>query len=337
MFAARPASPGLFGIGPHAGAHRVAIRAAVSVAVPLLTLFALGRLDWAVYAAFGAFTALYGRSSSYGHRLRMQSTAALVFVTADIAGTAIGLSPARAWLIIPAAAVFASLVSMVSDHQRWHPPGALFPIFALTACASIPSVPGDLAIAGVVGASSALFSIAVGVAGVLRPGATLRSGPLPTGTVQVRHAVRSGTGVLIAGLIATASGIGHPYWAMVSAVVPLSPSDFPTQVLKGVQRVIGTFAGLVVAAGILIWHPPAIVLVLVVIALQFGAEMLIGRNYALALLVVTPLALIMVNLASPADVPTLLLERGVETVIGVVVGITIGWLTRASLWRRAGR
>lgn len=324
----------LFTVGPHAGAHRVALRAAISIAVPLLTLYAIGRLDWAVYAAFGAFTALYGRSSVHGHRLRMQATAATVFVVAVVTGTAIGISPQRAWIVVPAAAVFAALVSLVSDRQRWHPPGALFPIFALAACASIPSQPADLLPAALIVTASALFALVVGAVGALRRGRSLRSGPLPAGAVQPRHAVRSGAGVLIAGAIATVSGIGHPYWAMVSAVVPLSPTDFPTQIAKGAQRVIGTFAGLAVAAAILLSHPPALVLVLVVIGLQFGAEMLIGRNYALALLVVTPLALIMVDLAAPGHIPSLLLERGVETVIGVAVGIAVAWLTRAPLWRR---
>ena len=40
-------------VGPADRDHLIAMRAAVSVAVPLLTLFAFDRLDLAVYASFG--------------------------------------------------------------------------------------------------------------------------------------------------------------------------------------------------------------------------------------------------------------------------------------------
>lgn len=60
-------STGLFSellrFGPHAGAHRVAVRAGVSVLVPLLLLWATDHTHWSIYAAFGAFTSLYGRTS----------------------------------------------------------------------------------------------------------------------------------------------------------------------------------------------------------------------------------------------------------------------------------
>ena len=42
------------------------------------------------------------------------------------------------------------------------------------------------------------------------------------GDVALRHLARNVLGVLAAGTVATAVGIGHPYWAMVSAVVPLA-------------------------------------------------------------------------------------------------------------------
>jgi uncharacterized membrane protein YccC len=66
-------------------------------------------------------------------------------------------------------------------------------------------------------------------------------------------------------------------------------------------------------------------LILVVVALQAGAELWVGRNYAIALIAVTPLALLMVALVAPVPTSTLLSDRGVETVIGVVVGIAVGW------------
>lgn len=62
-------------------------------------------------------------------------------------------------------------------------------------------------------------------------------------------------------------------------------------------------------------------LVLVVVVLQVGTELVVGRNYALALLFITPMALLMGQLGSSQDAGRLLLDRGVETLIGGLVAI----------------
>lgn len=82
-------------LGPHAGAHRVAVRAGVAMAVPLVALYVSGHIDLALYAVFGAFTALYGRSHTHLTRLRMQLTAGIALVFCVVIGTAISVSPSR--------------------------------------------------------------------------------------------------------------------------------------------------------------------------------------------------------------------------------------------------
>lgn len=324
----------LLRVGPHAGSHRVAVRASVSVGVPLLVLWALGRLDLSIYAAFGAFTSLYGRNHVHISRLRMQLTMAAVLTTAVVIGVAVGLSPHRDWLAVPVTAVAAAVASVLSDAQDWHPPGPLFVVFALSACASTPSQPTDVAVAAVVAAGSAALAVIIGAMGSVwrsrRGPARLpdRLGRVPLGAIAVRHAVRCLASCAVAGALATASGIGHPYWAMVSAVVPLAHQDVRAQVVRGAHRVVGTAAGLALAAVLLSLDLGGLALVVAVIVLQAGAELWVGRNYAIALVAVTPLALLMVHLVAPVPTATLLIDRGVETAIGVVVGVAVGRLTR---------
>jgi uncharacterized membrane protein YccC len=100
-------------------------------------------------------------------------------------------------------------------------------------------------------------------------------------------------------------------------------------VVRGVHRLVGTLLGLGLAALLLAQDLPGLALILVVVALQAAAELLVGRNYALALIAITPLALLMVHLVAPVPARVLLLDRGVETFIGVVVGLLVGWLTRS--------
>lgn len=134
--------------------------------------------------------------------------------------------------------------------------------------------------------------------------------------------------VAIAGLVATSAGISHPYWAMIAAVVPLAARPFRAQLVRGVHRALGTLAGLLVAAALLVIPLPVALTIVLIAALQASAELLVVRNYGLALVAITPLSLLSMQLANPQPVPSLLLDRLVETVIGVAVGLLIAMVTR---------
>lgn len=319
---------------PTPGAYRVAVRAGISVAVPLLVLLAMDRLEWSLFAAFGAFTSLYGRNHVHMPRLQMQSRVGLILVLCIIGGTATGLSTNRDWLAVPIAALIAGACTFLSEAHDWHPPGSLFPVFAFAGCASIARTPDDLLPATIIAVLSASFAVLVGNIGALwreRHNRHQRSAPvrmLLDGRDIGRHLLRSVLAVGIAGSLATAIGIGHPYWAMVSAVVPLVSKDLSVQLLRGAHRIIGTGLGLAVSALLLWLELSGLALIVMITALQVGAELLVGRNYALALTCITPLALLMVQLASPLSLSVLLTDRGIETLIGVLIGVLIGALTR---------
>ena len=331
--------------GPHAGAHRVAIRATISTLVPLTVLLLIGRPEWAPWAAFGAFTALYGRNRVHLSRLTMQLTAAGVLVSMVGLGSLVAALPEPTWAMIVSGAALAGLVSIVSDAEDWHPPGPLFALFAFSGSASLPD--GDLADAGsatLVALASAAFAVLVGSTGTALRRA--RGLPTPVGEltrdwtlragrrVQLRRVARYAIGVLLAGAIAVLLGIGHPYWAMVSALVPVSTATFASGVVRGTHRILGTTLGVVVAAGLLALQPSALWVVVLIVVFTFGAELLVGRNYGIAMVCITPLALLAVHLASPTPVEELLVDRLVESIVGALVGVVVGFATRSWAPRR---
>jgi hypothetical protein len=73
-------------------------------------------------------------------------------------------------------------------------------------------------------------------------------------------------------------------------------------------------------------------MVLVIAACQFGAELFIARQYFVAQVFVTPLALFATLLAAPVDPSLLLRDRIVETVIGAAVGVAV--VTAPAVWHR---
>ena len=302
------------------GQHRVALRAGLSVAVPLLTLIAADRTSWTIYAAFGAFTALYGRNHVHLPRAAMQATAGLSLVGAVGLGAVVAAGGVNGWTLVLLSAVVAAVGSTLSTVFDWHPPGPLFLIFAFGTVASAPGEASDVPVALAVSVASAALAIVIGNVGAVVRRTSPASPPRlrsPWSADPARYLVA----VLVAGAIATLAGIGHPWWAMVAAAAPLSVAGRDRQALRAGHRIVGTTLGLVTAAPLLLLEMDPVPLVLVVVVLQVVTELFVGRNYALALLFITPMALLMGQLGSSQDAGRLLLDRGVETLIGGLVAI----------------
>ncbi|ADU49907.1 FUSC family protein [Intrasporangium calvum] len=319
-------------MGPHRGAHRVALRAGISVLVPLLLLVSIGRPELTPYAAFGAFTSLYGRAHRHTDRTGMQAIAGVALVASVTLGVAVSLAPASQWLVVPVGALLAAWGSLTSDAYRWHPPGPLFLVFGFAVCAMVPAQPMDLLVAPAVAGASGVFSLLVGHVGALRDPASWARPVLPRPrfgdalepTGSRAHLLRYLVAVTASGALATTSGWEHPYWAMVASVVVLSGPDLASRFVRGLQRIIGTLLGVGVAAAVLAWAPhEGAGAVLVIAGLQMLAELFVGRNYALALLFVTPLALLMGQLLAPSPVGPLLRDRLLETVLGALVAMVV--------------
>jgi hypothetical protein len=340
----------MFTMAPGNKDHQAALRCAVSVFVPLITLVLLDRLDLAIFASFGAFTGIYGRNEPHARRFGLQARAGSLMVAVMLlaaltarAGAALSLTPAETvWLQVVATTLVAGCCSLIVAWWRLRPAGSLFHIFAFAAIASIPHQP-PLWQGMVVAVGTAAFALLVGMSSRLarsRRTPWVRPAAAPLSPAEKRTALLESTGYLAAagaaGVLATLAGqqlgFGHNYWAMVAAVVPLVGHTTRHRVSRGLQRIVGTAAGLVLLAGILLLQPAPWQTVLVIAACQFSAEMFIARQYLLAQVFVTPLALISTLLVVPAAPGLLLRDRIMDTVIGAAVGIAV--VLAPTAWRR---
>lgn len=341
----------LFGIGPLKNDHHVALRAGAGVFIPLLTLVIVGRLDLAIFASFGAFTGIYGRNEPHRVRLVTQVRAGLLMLAVILAATlSARLSSGGAmnpWGIVVGTTIVAWACTIVVGYWRLRPAGSLFHIFAFAAIASVPHQP-PLGQAMLAAALTVVLSVLIGIASRVLPS---RRTPLTWAGVRAAWRVRLGAeerkavwleslGYLVAasisGVVATivgqTLGFGHNYWAMVAAVVPLVGHTTRHRVDRGLQRVLGTVVGLVVLALIVAVRPEAWLMVVFIGACQFGAEMLIARQYFLAQVCVTPLALMSTLLVAHVNPLDLLHDRLIDTAIGAVVGV--GVVLAPDAWRR---
>ncbi|MET8244193.1 FUSC family protein [Streptomyces sp. NPDC005202] len=133
-------------------------------------------------------------------------------------------------------------------------------------------------------------------------------------------AVRTALGCALAGWASLALGVGRPYWALVTAA-SLYQANVTLTWRRGVQRVVGNFVGVLVFAAVVpLAHAGAAALVLCCLAFNFGAEALIGRNYWLGSVCVTPMALLITEFAGYHEPGELITERALDTLVGALVG-----------------
>lgn len=148
-------------------------------------------------------------------------------------------------------------------------------------------------------------------------GVWCRPSPTPVWVVRVVLAC------LVAGAVAWVLGMGHGYWAAVSAGSVLQATNVTTTWHRTLQRAGGTVVG-VVLAGALFWADYSVLgVIALVVVLQMGAELVVGTNYSYAIVFVTPLTLALSGLAQGGGAQELAGERLWATVLGALVGLAV--------------
>ncbi|MET8111140.1 FUSC family protein [Streptomyces prasinus] len=133
-------------------------------------------------------------------------------------------------------------------------------------------------------------------------------------------ALRTALGCGLAGYASLALGVGRPYWALTTAAA-LYQANITLTWSRTVQRVVGNLVGVLIFAAVApIAGLGPLALVLCCLVFNFGAEALIGRNYWLGSVCVTPLALLVTEFPGYQATGSLVADRVVDTLVGAMVG-----------------
>ncbi|MGW3683403.1 FUSC family protein [Streptomyces prasinus] len=133
-------------------------------------------------------------------------------------------------------------------------------------------------------------------------------------------ALRTALGCGLAGYASLALGVGRPYWALTTAAA-LYQANITLTWSRTVQRVVGNLVGVLIFAAVApIAGLGPLALVLCCLVFNFGAEALIGRNYWLGSVCVTPLALLVTEFPGYQATGSLVADRMVDTLVGALVG-----------------
>jgi len=152
------------------------------------------------------------------------------------------------------------------------------------------------------------------LAEALRPGALSRTVVL-----------RVGLAALLAGWVGAQFHLERLYWAVAAAVLMLHQGfDWNRTLVRSIERLLGTWVGLLLGGAIIVLYPQGIWLALAVMGLQFAVEMLVVRNYAVAVVFITSAALLLASGGQPVAAPgSYVLARGVDTAVGCLVALLV--------------
>lgn len=335
----------LFEVGPSRRDHVPAVRIALAVGIPLVLLMLLGRPDLTIYAAFGAFTSIYARHEPLRQRLGHELQAGALVTVSVAIGALLSWYGAPEPLVLGITSVVAAIGAVLAAAWNLKPAGSVFFIFATGAIGSLgPDAVAHPLLAIAIAAGSAAFSVLLAWIWSLVGEGREGKSPPPAPVVRLtrgqlaahggRLLVATGLAAVVALIVSQAAGLSHVYWAQVAAA-PIAAPTHLARLQRGVHRMVGTLGGVGVTAFVLAFDLGPWQMLVLVILFQLLAELFVGRNYSLALLFITPLALLMTQLAHPVPAAPLLQARAVETVLGALCGMVVIYFWRNSEERRA--
>ncbi|WP_296555630.1 FUSC family protein [Pigmentiphaga sp.] len=298
------------------------------------------------FGALGALASLFGRYASRARRRRTVFLSAFLLAAATLATSAAaqaGASPAAMVLVL---ALMAGVSTVAVSSWGLGGPGAVIVVFAAGAALGAPgSWEAVFARAAATAGGGMLAWIICALTDRLRheepaAGAFPSDPPRPMAH-RLIAAGRIAVGAAVAALLAHAAGWQHPSWAAIGATAVMQGGHLHITMSRALQRMAGTVVGAGVAGAILAQSPSFWVVVGLIALFQFVTEIIIGYNYALGQITVTPMALLMTHLAAPAMAGNMAIERVFDTVAGAAAGIVLAVLfssldDRAHLARHRG-
>ncbi|MHB9998025.1 FUSC family protein [Bacillus spizizenii] len=145
------------------------------------------------------------------------------------------------------------------------------------------------------------------------------------------RSLKYGIVLFAADMFALTFGFARSYWIPLSAAAVMLGTTVVFTLHRAIQRSAGTVIGVGLAGAILFVKPGGVYIALCIAALQCLLEMLIVRNYALAVPFLTANALVITeSMHGGADVGYFMIARLTDVAVGSVIGL----LGTMLLWRR---
>lgn len=312
----------------------LALQAALSVAVPIAVMTLVGRPELGYQAATGAFTALHVGQLRPGERARVLPFVAAALIASSALGVLVGPSIAATLVGL---VVLTALASAFTFGFRLGPPGPIFFVLVFGVSAHVAAVAPSFSAGEFLLALSGgcVFSYLLAVTPLVlprvrrepaRPVAELMARPVwdaPTVTMLLRAVAVAAVGAVVGIWVDP----DRAYWIVTSGIAVAAgvvALERRIAISRGLHRAIGTVAGAGLYFLLILVPWAGYALAALLGALQFVIELLVVRNYALALLFITPLVLLLTG-AATGSIGSIAVadERVIDTLVGSALGMLV--------------
>ncbi len=304
---------------------------ALSVGAPAFIGAWLDQFVTALLASMGGMVILYMRQTQIAHRMMTLAVCSFGFTVSFSVGLLTSFDP---YLSAISLALTVFLATLICRFFSVPPPGSFF--FILVACLA-KILPFDLTLAaertgillfGCMGACLLALGYSVVQQHFLKKSAVV---PVEAEDHRIAAIILEAAviGLFVGGgyLFALLVNLQNPYWVPVSTAAIMQGATFRAIWHRNVQRIFGTIIGMGVTWVIFSLSPGIWELAALIMLLSFLIEVLITRNYGLAVIFITPLTVIFAeaSLAS-ADTGQLILMRLLDIILGSSIGYVGGWV-----------
>lgn len=313
----------------------IGLTTGLSFALALLVGMVVGHPDWGAVAAIGAFAGVYQAGEPGWGRVRLVAAiGAALCVVVPLSS----LCAASPWLSAFLIGTVATSSAFVCRALRVPSPGEYFIVLTTLVATGLPT--GDVPRTLVLVATGAAIAVAVTIAVmfVQRPGpgvvvpepirpddvrARLREGlRADSGVLPV--AARLGVGVTAGVLVGRVLGLEHSYWVGLTVAAVLQATDVHGLLRRAWYRVLGTVAGIGLAAAVFAPRPGDLTLVVIVMLALFAAQVLIKASYGIGVALTTLVPVVLYELAVPGGaLGGAFGARVLDTVIGATLAVLI--------------
>nr|WP_262910515.1 FUSC family protein [Pontibacter silvestris] len=326
----------------------VGVQAGIAMGLPIgLCYQSLGLI-----ASLGGFTALYCVSLPRKERMRILPLIAIGLVLVSVLGV---LCSVNVWVSLVCLLGVAALACLLTLGAGLGPPGSLMFVLVYSVSGHIAvnshqrgMALGVATIPMLVATGAILAYLVVLVSLVLPFGRRHKNIPAhhPDSLIRVKLnretvfiTLKVIAGVAVAGLAGIVFGATRSYWIVIPAVAVLQVSHNRRHTtVRAFHRVMGTIVGILFFNFLAEAEPTGMWLVALIMFLQFALEVVVAKNYGLALVFITPLALtISTATKQSSNLAFSVRERAVDTLLGAVIAMIVFWISEIINTRKTNK
>lgn len=307
----------------------IAFIVSLCMGIPVFAGAYFGKQDYGILVGMGTLVILYLPKTSIAHRMLTLVACSFGFSVCFTLGLCASFDP---YISVAVMTLTVLLIDVICRYYSLPPPASFFFILMIAVGSTMPfnlaGIPMRVGLISIGGMLACLIAFIYSLAIANKP---IKLTPVPPVDRDIFAIVLESLVIasFVGGsfLLSRLLHLNNPYWVPVSCAAIMQGATFRLIWHKKVHRIIGTALGMGLTSIIFSLPLNVWTYALAITVLQFIVEILIVRNYGVAVIFITPLTMLFAEGASVRIPPdSLVLTRLFDIILGSLIGVAGGWV-----------